>query len=383
MINRIENLITKLINDFLSQGIQTEICLNNYNASISSGNTNLNHNEVKVNENNYIDISDNGQRTSTSFKKLYYCRFYSRQRFASLLFVIAEVHELFLARSHCTLRQLYYRNVDIECNTLQIERAVIDACQALGTTSWNLGIFAAGKCFVSGISYVLLMLNKHFKVTLDFIIGPLLVYMSNGDIIDCNEYKGPTLMPPNFTYIDKFETAAHLVLVVEKDTVFQNLIACNIFSLLNGDIILITARGYPDICTRWILHKLWIENFLNIYAFVDGDPFGIEIMLIYRYGSLAQGPNTINLTCPQLKWLGIHPSEITHITAPIEPLSPNDRKKIKSLLRRSYLDDEIRTELLILQNLQCKVKIDNISRKMFSTFTCDYIINKIKRQILL
>ncbi|XP_023293846.2 meiotic recombination protein W68 [Lucilia cuprina] len=370
MLNKIENLITLLLNDFLSQGYKTEICLNN-------SNINNNNNELEVNDNTFYTCGNERQTTAIttstlerslvsvttlSLDKLYYGRLCSRKRFASFLYVLAEVHDLFLSRSHCTYRQLYYRNVNIECTTLQIQCAVNDVCQALGTTSWNLGIFAAGKCFIS---------------------GPLLVHMSNGDVIDCDVYKGPTLMPPNFTYIDKFVTTAKFVLVVEKDTVFENLIVNGIFSMLNGSIILVTARGYPDISTRWILHKLWIENQLPIYALVDGDPFGIEIMLIYRYGSMRQGLNANNLTCPQLKWLGIHPSDISHLMTQTEPLAENDYNKIKSLLHRSYIDHEIRTELLILHRLQCKVKIDNMSANMLNLFISDYIVNKIKRQIVL
>lgn len=207
--------------------------------------------------------------------------------------------------------------------------------------------------------------------------------MSNGDIIDCNAFNGATLMPSNFTYIDQFVTTAHFVLVVEKYTVFQNLVANDVLNKLNGNVILVTARGYPDISTRWILHKLWLENHLPIYALMDGDPFGIEIMLIYRYGSYKQAQYADNLICPQLKWLGIHPSDIGLMMAEREPLDLSDYNKIESLLKRSYVDEDICAELLILQMLQCKVKIDNMSKDMFSSFINDYIINKIKRQIVL
>ncbi|KAM7342745.1 meiotic W68 isoform 1-T3 [Cochliomyia hominivorax] len=207
--------------------------------------------------------------------------------------------------------------------------------------------------------------------------------MYNGDVIDCNPCKGPTLIPSNFTYIEKFVTTAQLVLVIEKFTVFQNLIANDIFSLLNGDIVLVTARGYPDVSTRWILHKMWLENHLPMYILVDGDPFGIEIMLIYRYGSDAQTQHVDNLYCPHLKWLGIHPSDICNMTMNREPFTTIDNNKIESLLRRPYLDDDILTELLILQMLQSKVKIDNLSKDTFSSFTINYIVNKIKRQIVL
>lgn len=207
--------------------------------------------------------------------------------------------------------------------------------------------------------------------------------MSNGDVIDCSSFKGPTLVPPNFTYIDRFETSAQLIVVVEKNTVFQKLIANDIFGHLEGNIILLTARGYPDISTRWILHKLWQENHLNVYALVDGDPFGIEIMLIYRHGSLAQNNNSEQLNCPQLKWLGIHPSDFKHMIVAKEPMGHNDYRKIDSLLSRSYVEKEIRDELLVLRQQQHKVKIDNMSVYTFSLFITDYIANKIKRQIII
>lgn len=359
MINQIEHFVTLLISDFLSRGNKTEVCF--FTTSENCGNTIL------------VATQKNGEERCA---KLLYHRLSSRQRLALFLFVVAEVHELYLFGSHCTYRQLYYRNVNFECTMWQIRRAVADVCNILGTSPWNLGVFACGKCYVSGINRVMFLFLtcnalKNFDV---FVVGPLAVHMSNGDVIDCSRFKGATLMPPNFTYIDNFETTASLVLVVEKYTVFQYLIANDIFALLKGNIILITARGYPDICTRHILQKLWTENRLNIYALVDCDPFGIEIMLIYRYGSLSQSQHGFYLSCPQLKWLGIHATDVAFMESHMEYLSTADQNKITSLLARSYLDDEIRKELLLLQRLQCKIKIDNLS-----SIVLDYITNKIKR----
>lgn len=156
MIEEIEYIILKLIEDFLTIGHKTEIYLNNnfeFNKQI-----NISINKT-INETNFIPNPRDNERTillsSTSFStstldKLYYGRLCSRKRFAAFLFVLAEVHDLFLSRSHCTYRQLYYRNILIKCNTQQIHCAVNDVCQALNTTSWNLGIFAATKCLIAG-----------------------------------------------------------------------------------------------------------------------------------------------------------------------------------------------------------------------------------------
>lgn len=156
MIKEIEYLITKLIEDFLTNGYKTEIYLNNNFENYKRINNETNE---TANEVNFISNPRDNERTtlsltsftsSSALDKLYYGRLCSRQRFAVFLFVLAEVHDLFLSRSHCTYRQLYYRNILIKCNTLQINCAVNDVCQALNTTSWNLGIFSATKCLIAG-----------------------------------------------------------------------------------------------------------------------------------------------------------------------------------------------------------------------------------------
>lgn len=48
---------------------------------------------------------------------------------------------------------------------------------------------------------------------------------------------------------------AKVVLVVEKDTVFQHLLHSGLLSTLPGTIV-VTGRGYPDVLTRRFLQKL-------------------------------------------------------------------------------------------------------------------------------
>lgn len=154
MINKIEDLITSLLSDFLSQGNRTEICLNKNFYNTNSPNE---PEDVYADGDDDEDAAAAAASASTTsgnelaaLDKLYYGRLSCRQRFAMFLYVLAEVHDLFLARSYCTYRELYYRNVEMPCNQLQMQRAVNDVCCALETTSWNLGIFAAGKGFIAG-----------------------------------------------------------------------------------------------------------------------------------------------------------------------------------------------------------------------------------------
>lgn len=82
---------------------------------------------------------------------------------------------------------------------------------------------------------------------------------------------------PNVT---SFRTNAEYVLVVEKDSAFQRLLAegCPAFN----KCIMITGKGYPDIPTRMIVKLLSEKAALPVYALVDADPYGFEIMCVYR-----------------------------------------------------------------------------------------------------
>jgi len=45
------------------------------------------------------------------------------------------------------------------------------------------------------------------------------------------------------------------------------------------------GKGFPDINTRLFVKKLSCTLNIPILALVDANPFGIEIMCVYRFGS--------------------------------------------------------------------------------------------------
>ncbi|XP_026687962.1 meiotic recombination protein SPO11-like, partial [Diaphorina citri] len=74
----------------------------------------------------------------------------------------------------------------------------------------------------------------------------------------------------------------------------------------------VDSKGFPDVNTRLFLRKLKDSVDVPLYALVDADPYGIEIMCVYRYGSLTLSPQALTLACPEIQWLGIHPTDIRH-----------------------------------------------------------------------
>ncbi|VVC90321.1 unnamed protein product [Leptidea sinapis] len=118
-----------------------------------------------------------------------------------------------------------------------------DVCCLLETPPWELGVVATAKGLVA---------------------GPLQILTRDGTVIDCM-------------------TSG----VVEKDAVFQKLLDEGAPIRLRP-VIIITGKGYPDVCTRQLLCRLVADLRLKPLALVDADPHGYEIFLTYKYGSLVR-----------------------------------------------------------------------------------------------
>lgn len=49
--------------------------------------------------------------------------------------------------------------------------------------------------------------------------------------------------------------------------------------------IIVTAKGVPDVATRYLLKKIKDEFYIPVLGLMDFDPSGLRILSIYRYGS--------------------------------------------------------------------------------------------------
>ncbi|XP_055914986.1 meiotic recombination protein W68 [Eupeodes corollae] len=286
----------------------------------------------------------------------------SRHHFAMIMYVLSEVYHLLITGLTCTERELYYKDPELVGNQTIIHSAIKDVCSILNASPWELGIRQSSK----GI-----------------ICGAIKIHMSDNSIIDCYFNDRATLIPNDIQAITFLETSAKFVLIVEKDTIFQKCLLQNILSNLNTDIILITGKGYPDLGTRLMVKRIWDDFHLPIYALVDADPYGIEIMLVYRYGSKAMAFSADQLACPQIRWIGIQPSEIETLAIPTMAQTRKDKIKINELLQRTYISAEIRNELEMLQRLERKAEIEAVAGFSANFLVYDYIPNKIERNLVI
>ncbi|XP_071444024.1 meiotic recombination protein SPO11 [Hetaerina americana] len=173
------------------------------------------------------------------------------------------------------------------------------------------------------------------------------------------------------------KSSAQLVLIVEKDAIFQKIIDDGILEHLKP-CLLITGRGYPDVSTRRLLHIIWKCLEIPIMALVDADPHGIEIMLVYRFGSLAMSKDADELAVPSVRWLGVHPSDIPNLGLPTQSLLPLGKEgtaKAEALLTRPYVQahPNIYKEVAAMIKYQCKAEIEALNL-LSSTYVTDVYI---------
>ncbi|CAK1603346.1 unnamed protein product [Parnassius mnemosyne] len=267
-----------------------------------------------------------------------------KTRFNAIVFVLTKVHEL-LSKNLCvTRRELFYQNVTRFRNQSNLDEAVRDVCCLLQTPPWNLGIIATAKGLIA---------------------GSVKIHMKDGSCIDCFG-AGGTLIPQDVDGIKEFRSTAKYILVVEKDAVFQKLLDEGALVRL-GPLIILTGKGYPDVCTRQLLCRLVNELRLRALALVDADPHGYEIFLTYKYGSLAQSHLSQSLACSSLQLLGARHGDVMTLATKESrlALTSRDKRKIVNLVKRPYLNTAtgsiIRKDLEDMLKSGVKAEIEALS----------------------
>ncbi|ETE69198.1 Meiotic recombination protein SPO11, partial [Ophiophagus hannah] len=181
-----------------------------------------------------------------------------------------------------------------------------------------------------------------------------------------------TPVPSNVEGIRNLITDAKFILIIEKDATFQRLLDDNFCCKMSPSII-ITGKGVPDINTRLLVRKLWDNCHVPIFALMDADPHGIEIMSIYKYGSVSMSFEAHRLTVPAVRWLGLLPSDVYRLNVPksaLIPLTKEDQSKLTALQARPYIAHESawKKELDIMETSKMKAEIQALT-----SFSTDYL----------
>ncbi|XP_070154080.1 meiotic recombination protein SPO11 [Polyergus mexicanus] len=187
----------------------------------------------------------------------------SRNKFILMAMIMSEAHRLLLTNTTKTKRSFYYDLKNEITKSLMphqtsIDRAMNSVANLLECAPWDLRLLATPKGLVAGNMTIILHDNR---------------------VIDC-AILGGVQIPQIITNVTSIRVKANFVLVIEKDAIFQKLLEEDCPRALK--CILVTGKGYPDINTRMLVNILSEKIGLPVYIIVDADPFGVDIMLLYR-----------------------------------------------------------------------------------------------------
>lgn len=93
--------------------------------------------------------------------------------------------------------------------------------------------------------------------------------------------------------------------------------------------------------------------------------------------------NSDELAVPAIKWLGIYPSDVAIFNIPSVPLTSKDKSKLKSIIKRPYINEKMKTELVYMQTLQQKCEIEEVAGTRARYLVDDYIPFKLNNKNLI
>ncbi|XP_063002622.1 meiotic recombination protein SPO11 [Elgaria multicarinata webbii] len=274
----------------------------------------------------------------------------SAPKFALFLKMLSIIYKMVQTNIYATKRDIFYTDTVHFGNQRVADNIIDDISCMLKIPRRNLHILSTSKgCIAGNLSYI----------------------EEDGTKVYCT---GSTTaaVPSNVEGMRNLITDAKFILIVEKDATFQRLLDDNFCGRMSPCII-ITGKGVPDVNTRLLVRKLWDTCHVPVFALMDADPHGIEIMCIYKYGSVSMSFEAQRLTVPAIRWLGLLPSDFDRLNIPknaLIPLTKRDQSKLASLQIRPYIAYQSvwKKELDIMATSKMKAEIQALT-----SFSSDYL----------
>lgn len=194
------------------------------------------------------------------------------KRYFQILVLLGTIHKLLIINEFVTIREIYYEHKTIFQSQRQTESIIKDIKLLFGVSdSLELHVLSTPRGLLQGDVQIVTPISQ-----MDFTLSMQLPIISS-------EYSIIT------------QKQRQYLLIVEKEAFYNRLIQSNIPKQLN--CIILCGRGYPDNATLNIASQIVYSN-RNIVpcCLVDGDVFGIEIYLCYRFGSVKKNFSSLQVT---------------------------------------------------------------------------------------
>jgi len=192
--------------------------------------------------------------------------------------------------------------------------------------------------------------------------------------IDCTQFgSGAYSIPISVEHL-KFDTKAKFILAIETAGMFQRLVKHKYWQKAN--CILISMGGVPTRACRRFIRRLADDMKLPVYAFVDGDPYGI--CNIYRTLKVGSG-NAAHINkffcVPQARYLGVTPQDIIDykLQDATHPLKEVDIKRAKDALKNDpFVLSQPLWKRALNQMLEMGVRVE---QQAFAKHTLNFVLD--------
>ncbi|NXS39774.1 SPO11 protein, partial [Balaeniceps rex] len=281
----------------------------------------------------------------------------SAPKFAVMLKILSMIYKMVQSNTYAT--KIYYSDTLLFGSQSVVDNIINDISCMLKIPRRSLHILSTTKGFVAGnLSYT----------------------EEDGTKVNCT--CGATVCIIKHLNRKDLISHAKFMLIVEKDATFQRLLDDDFCNKLSP-CIMITGRGIPDLNTRLLVRKLWDTFQIPIFTLMDADPHGVEIMCIYKYGSVSMSFEAHHLTVPSIKWLGLLPSDLERLNIRKDVLIPftkQDQNKLASIQKRPYIACQPmwKKELEIMAASKLKAEIQVLTSLSSDYLSRVYLPNKLQ-----
>ena len=204
----------------------------------------------------------------------------------------------------------------------------------------------------------------------------------SGDIIDCRRmgsggYSVPSIVEPDV--VQFLEIDANFILLVEKDAVWRRLNEDKFW--VDYNCILMHGGGMPPRGVRRMTHRLAYEANLDLYVFVDNDPWGYYIYSVVKQGSINLAYESIRMAVPHARFVGLSAFDKERFNLPDDDklrLNDQDINRAKQIKDYPWFQKkEWQIELKKMLENKMKYEIEALSGKGISFVTEEYLPHKL------
>ncbi len=191
--------------------------------------------------------------------------------------------------------------------------------------------------------------------------------------IDCTDFGTGAYSIPISVEDLEFESDADFIMAIETAGMFQRLVKHDYYDQAN--CILVSMGGVPTRALRRFIRRTAEELDLPVYAFVDGDPYGM--FNIYRTLKVGSG-NAAHINdyfcAPMASFLGVDSWDVERHDLPTHPLSDRDIKRAKDALDNDpFVQKHEKWQAAIEKFLDKGVRCE---QQAFARWGLDYVVEE-------